>query len=168
MGPSCASSPSISTSMEPKKLMFSLCAGFGADHPLPAGHARRRRGPVPARGPADDPQGQPRPDRRALGRPAAAGRVAEVRARHRLPAGRQALGVGTPEHAGRCLEGVRGAAAHDLRREVPGRSGLPAQDLPPAQQGRNPCTRCAAICSTPTKARSGPASSPTRPSRRGV
>nr|WP_255222120.1 transposase [Nocardia otitidiscaviarum] len=31
--------------------------GPGPDHPLSAGPARRRRGPVPARGPAADPQG---------------------------------------------------------------------------------------------------------------
>jgi hypothetical protein len=42
---------------------------------------------VPARRATAYPPSQPRPDRRALGRPAPAGRIAEVRARCRLAAG---------------------------------------------------------------------------------
>jgi TnpA family transposase len=41
-------------------------------------------------------------------------------------------------NTGRRARGVRGAAAHHLRREVLVRSGLSAQDRPPAQQGRIP------------------------------
>src|SRR5664279_4622939 len=36
----------------------------------------------------------------------------------------------------RRAEGVRGAAPHDLRRPLPGWRGLPPQDLPAAEQGR--------------------------------
>jgi TnpA family transposase len=50
-----------------------------------------------------------------------------------LAAGRQALGVQPAEHARGGAQGVRRAAAHDLRRPLPVRPRLPAQDLPPAQ-----------------------------------
>ncbi len=52
-----------------------------------------RRGRLPARRAVADPAGERRSDRRALGRPAAPGRVAEVRARHRVADRREALGV---------------------------------------------------------------------------
>ena len=41
-----------------------------------------------------------------------------------------------PSPPWRHAEGVRGAAPHDLRRPLPGWRGLPPQDLPAAEQGR--------------------------------
>ncbi len=76
--------------------------------------------------------------RGSVGRPVASGRVAQVRAHHRLAGGGQAVGVGAPEHAGGGAEGVRAGAAHHLRRPVPLRPRLPAEDHPPAEQGREP------------------------------
>lgn len=67
--------------------------GSGPDHLVPAGPAHRRRGPVPHRGAVADPQAESGPDRRALRRPAAAGRVVEVQACHRVAAGGQAVRV---------------------------------------------------------------------------
>ncbi len=112
--------------------------GPGQAHPLPRRLPRERGGGVPERRPAADPPPEHRADRRALRRPAAPGRVVEVRARHRVAAGRKALGLGPAERARRRAQGVRGVAAHDLRRSLPRRSGVSAQDLPPAQQGRIP------------------------------
>jgi len=40
------------------------------------------------------------------------------------------------EHPGHRAEGVRGAAPHGLRRPLSGPRGLPPQDLPAAEQGR--------------------------------
>ncbi len=48
----------------------------------------------------------------------------------------ETLGLRASERPGRGTQGVRGAAAHDLRREIPRRPRLPAQDLAPTQQGR--------------------------------
>jgi TnpA family transposase len=64
-------------------------------------------------GAAADPQAQHRPDRRSLRRPAAPGRVAEVRARDRVAAGREALGVRAAERPG---GGTQGDGA--LRRTI--------------------------------------------------
>ncbi len=86
--------------------------------------------------PRADPAGQPRPDRRALRRPAPPGRVAEVRPRHRVTAGREALSLRPAERPGRGAQGIRSSATHDLRGPLPVRPGVPAQDLPAAQQGR--------------------------------
>lgn len=106
------------------------------DHPVSSGAEIRGGVGVPAGRAAVDPARQRRPDCRPLRRPAAAGRVAEVRARHRVPAGRETLGIEPAEFPGCGVEGVRRAAPHDLRRPLPVRSGLSAQDLSSAQQGR--------------------------------
>ena len=101
-----------------------------------ARHRRPRRDPGqlrPAR-PA-----QHRPDHREVGRPAAGGRVRAGRARHCSPGRGPAVLVETPaERPHQRDQGVRGAAAHRLRLPVPRRRDLPAQDRPPAQQGREP------------------------------
>ena len=55
------------------------------------GSRTQSRGRLPTRRSAADTQTEHRPDRRALRRPAPPGRVTEVRARHRVPAGRQAV-----------------------------------------------------------------------------
>ena len=61
-----------------------------------------------------------------LDRPAAHGRVAEVRAGHCLADRRQVVGRLPAEHPGGRVEGVGNAAPYDPRRQVPVRPGLPA------------------------------------------
>jgi len=140
--------------------------GPGQDHPVPGGPARGGGEVLPAHRPAADPPAQHRPDHRALGRPAPVGRVPEIRPRHRIPAGRQALGIGPAERAGRRAQGVRRAAPHRLRRPLPRRPGLPAQNLPAAQQGRVAARTASRSALRPRGHDPGPA--PGDPDRTGV
>ena len=99
---------------------------------------------------------------------AAHGRVAEVRAGHRLADRREVVGRLPAEHPGGRAEGVGHAAPHHPRRPVPVGPGVPAEDRPAAEQGRVACTRCAATCTTPSRAPSPSRTWPTRPNRRGA
>ena len=112
--------------------------GPGKDHHGAGRHPERDREAVPARRAAAFRQVERGPGRRLLERPAAHGRVTEVRAGHCLLDRRQVVGVLPAEHPGGRVEGVGNAAPYDPRRQVPVRPGLPPQDCPPVEQGREP------------------------------
>lgn len=75
---------------------------------------------------------------RVLPRPAAHGRVAEVRGGDRVADRREVAGRLPPEHPRDRAQGMGPDAAHHPRRPLPVRPGLPQEDLPAAQQGREP------------------------------
>nr|WP_222721306.1 Tn3 family transposase [Actinomadura sp. HBU206391] len=78
------------------------------------------------------------PGHRLQRRPAADGRVVEIRGGDRVLDRRQVVGRLEAEHPRRGAEGVWADAAHYPRRPLPVRPGLPPQDLPAAQQERVP------------------------------
>ena len=132
--------------------------GPGQDHPVPDRARRPGPRPLPARRAAADPPGERRSDRRALGRPAAPGRVAEVRARHRVADRRQAARrrAGRTRWPPRSRSTGRCAARSTPPATCPTRST--GARSPASSTRASPCTRCSATCSTPTRAPSGPGS----------
>ena len=75
------------------------------------------------------------PHRRVPAGPAADGGIAEVRAGHGVADRREVVGRVAAEHPGGGAQGVGDAAPDDPHGEVPVGSGVPAEDLPAAQQG---------------------------------
>jgi hypothetical protein len=108
------------------------------DHPGAGRLPGRRQRAVPARRAAAGRPVERGPGGRVLPRPAAHGRVAEVRGGDRVADRREVVGRLPPEHPRGRAQGMGPDAAHYPRRPLPVRPGLPQEDLLAAQQGREP------------------------------
>ena len=127
------------------------------DHPVPGRHsAAAVQRPYPHAGPLLTRRLDTEPDRGALGTTCCAwpGSLKFGQATASLIVGKLSA-LDRQNTLAAALKEYGALRRTHLRRPLPVRPGLPAEDRPPAQQGRDPCTRCAATCSTPTRAPSG-------------